>query len=81
LIRVIGSHFLWRMVRRMTGVLAAVGRGELRIGDVARLLDASSDIPATLTAPSSGLFLESVHYRESDSPGPITAPLRVPRFD
>ena len=29
LIRVRGSHFLWKMVRRMVGVLAAVGRGEI----------------------------------------------------
>jgi tRNA pseudouridine38-40 synthase len=26
LIRIVGSHFLWRMVRRLVGVLAAVGR-------------------------------------------------------
>ena len=30
LIRVRGSHFLWKMVRRLVGVLAAVGRGDLR---------------------------------------------------
>src|SRR3954471_12505234 len=29
LVRIQGSHFLWRMVRRIIGVLAAVGRGEL----------------------------------------------------
>src|ERR1035437_5790917 len=28
LIRIIGSHFLWKMVRRMVGVLVEVGRGE-----------------------------------------------------
>ena len=39
LIRVQGSHFLWKMVRRMVGVLAAVGRGELRAAEAARLLD------------------------------------------
>ena len=39
LIRVQGSHFLWKMVRRMVGVLAAVGRGELKPADAARLLD------------------------------------------
>jgi tRNA pseudouridine38-40 synthase len=79
LVRVVGSHFLWRMVRRMTGVLAAVGRRELRTGDVARLLDARSDLPATLTAPSSGLFLEGVYYG-GDGPGPLAATMRVPRF-
>lgn len=80
-IRVVGSHFLWRMVRRMTGVLAAVGRGELEIGDVARLFGGRYDVPATLTAPSSGLFLEGVYYRDGERPGPIAPPLLVPRFD
>ena len=27
LIRVVGSHFLWKMVRRIVGVLVEVGRG------------------------------------------------------
>ena len=39
LIRVQGSHFLWKMVRRMVGVLAAVGRGELSAVGCARRLD------------------------------------------
>lgn len=64
LIRVVGSHFLWRMVRRLVGVLAAVGRKDLARGDVARLLRSSSDLPARLTAPSSGLFLERVFYED-----------------
>ena len=64
LIRVVGSHFLWRMVRRLVGVLVAVGQKDLPPGDVARLLMSASDLPARLTAPSSGLFLESVFYDE-----------------
>src|SRR6185295_16983463 len=43
LIRVQGSHFLWKMVRRMVGVLAAVGRGELKPSDAARLLDETAE--------------------------------------
>src|SRR5258706_2136554 len=39
LIRVRGSHFLWKMVRRMIGVLAAIGRGELKPSDAGRLLE------------------------------------------
>jgi tRNA pseudouridine38-40 synthase len=81
LLRVVGSHFLWRMVRRMVGVLAAVGRGDLDPVEIPRLLGGESDVPATLTAPASGLFLEGVYYREGEGPGPLTAPLRVPRFD
>ena len=81
LIRVVGSHFLWRMVRRMAGVLVAVGRGELDTSKVAELLESKSDLPAALTAPSSGLFLEGVYYRDGEGPGPLVAPVRVPRFD
>ena len=78
LIRIAGSHFLWRMVRRVVGVLAAVGRGELRADEAARFLDERSDVPATLTAPASGLFLESVLYSNDERPGPLRAAPRVP---
>ena len=64
LVRIQGSHFLWRMVRRLVGVLAAVGRGELTPGDAAGFLDERSNAPAVLTAPGSGLFLEGVYYQE-----------------
>ena len=74
LIRIMGSHFLWRMVRRIVGVLAAVGRGDMSIEQAARYLDERSDVPATLTAPSSGLFLEGVYYGSDGGPGPL-APL------
>jgi tRNA pseudouridine38-40 synthase len=62
LIRVAGSHFLWKMVRRMVGVIVAVGRGELDLTDVDAFLEAPSATPARLTAPASGLFLEAVYY-------------------
>jgi len=78
LVRVAGSHFLWRMVRRLVGVLAAVGRGELGREDAAGLLDERSPLPATMTAPASGLFLESVLYSSDEQPGPLRAALRVP---
>lgn len=73
LVRIVGSHFLWRMVRRMVGVLAAVGRGELTPEQAAAFLDERSDLPAALTAPASGLFLEGVYYRGDDGPGPVRA--------
>lgn len=63
LVRVIGSHFIWKMVRQMVGVLVEVGRGRLRPDDVARLLREHSDAPAEHTAPPSGLFLEGVYYK------------------
>ena len=62
LIRVEGSHFLWKMVRRIVGVLVDVGRGGLAADRVAGLLSSTSDLPPKLTAPASGLFLERVFY-------------------
>jgi tRNA pseudouridine38-40 synthase len=79
LIRIAGSHFLWRMVRRLVGVLAAVGRGEIPIDQAARYLEERSGVPAALTAPSSGLFLEGVYYGRDGRPGPLAALPGVPR--
>lgn len=69
LVRVVGSHFLWRMVRRMVGVLVAVGRRDLRPDDVGRLLADGAGEAAELTAPASGLFLERVYYAGGVSGG------------
>jgi tRNA pseudouridine38-40 synthase len=63
LIRVEGSHFLWKMVRRMVGVMVDVGIGGTTLEQAASFLRVESGIPARLTAPASGLFLERVYYR------------------
>lgn len=63
---VVGSHFLWKQVRRMTGVLVEAGRGKLSPDEVAFFLKQKSDVPARLTAPPSGLFLERVYYRNEE---------------
>ena len=63
LVRVEGSHFLWKMVRRMVGVLVDVGAGGTTIDEAERFLHEESAVPAKLTAPASGLFLERVYYR------------------
>jgi tRNA pseudouridine38-40 synthase len=62
LIRVRGSHFLWKLVRRIVGVLAEAGLGTLAPKDIKRLLLEESDAPSRFTAPPSGLFLERVYY-------------------
>jgi tRNA pseudouridine38-40 synthase len=62
LIRVEGSHFLWKMVRRIVGVLVELGKGRLTEQDVHSFLSARSEEPARLAAPASGLFLERVYY-------------------
>ncbi len=63
LIRIVGSHFIWKMVRQIIGVLAEVGRGTMPLNDVKKFLHTKSDEPAKLTAPPSGLFLERVYYK------------------
>lgn len=84
LIRIRGSHFLWKMVRRMVGVLAAVGRGEIDPSTAAAALDgaelandtAKKDV-AKMTAPAAGLFLEGVYYAADQGPGAILPVLNV----
>jgi tRNA pseudouridine38-40 synthase len=71
--RITGSHFLWKMVRRMVGVLVEVGRGKLMSGDVEGMLKTFSKTPAQYTAPPSGLFLMQVRYE-----GDREEPLRLP---
>jgi tRNA pseudouridine38-40 synthase len=63
LVAIEGSHFLWKMVRRIVGVLVEVGRGGLEPSAIGDFLVSRSDAPAKLTAPASGLFLERVYYK------------------
>ncbi|HEX2868424.1 MAG TPA: tRNA pseudouridine(38-40) synthase TruA [Ignavibacteriales bacterium] len=63
LIRIQGSHFLWKMVRRMVGTLVEIGRGNMTEKDIVRFLKTNSQEPAKFTAPPSGLFLEQVIYK------------------
>jgi tRNA pseudouridine38-40 synthase len=78
LLRLVASHFLWKMVRRVVGVVAEVGRGGLGPEDAMRFLRAPSDVPARLTAPPSGLFLERVFYEGDAREHPLRAVLAVP---
>lgn len=71
LVRVEGSHFLWKMVRRMVGVMVDVAIGGTTLEKAASFLREDSNIPATLTAPASGLFLERVYYRGDDRRPPL----------
>lgn len=62
LIRITGSHFIWKMVRRIVGILVEVGRGKKSEKDILFYLNNNSNEPAKFTAPPSGLFLEKVIY-------------------
>lgn len=61
-LHITGSHFLWKMVRRMVGVLVEVGRGHLDKQDVKNYLHTFSREPARFTAPPSGLYLDKIDY-------------------
>jgi tRNA pseudouridine38-40 synthase len=78
LVIVDGSHFLWKMVRRLVGVLVAIGRGEIDDAAAGSFLRAESDMPAKLTAPASGLFLERVFYKGDVLDVPVRAITPVP---
>jgi len=65
LIRVIGSHFLWKMVRRMIGILVEIGRGNMDEIELLKMIENKSELPAKFTAPPSGLYLENVFYSEN----------------
>jgi tRNA pseudouridine38-40 synthase len=71
--RIGASHFLWKMVRRIVGMLAQVGRGELTYDAFERLLKFESNVPAQFTAPPSGLFLEKVLYKGDLPPKTLKA--------
>jgi tRNA pseudouridine38-40 synthase len=71
--RIAGSHFLWKMVRRLVGIMVEAGRGNLSPAEVGKTLSESSALPAQCTAPPSGLFLAQVLY-EGDRLAPLTLP-------
>jgi tRNA pseudouridine38-40 synthase len=79
LIRIQGSHFIWKMVRRLVGVIVEVGRGGLTVDDAVAMLSSDSDAPARLTAPASGLFLERVRY-EGDPVMAGSPPIALPSW-
>jgi tRNA pseudouridine38-40 synthase len=73
IIHVEGSHFIWKMVRRIVGVLVEVGRGGLSVDAAVAMLSHRSEAPARLTAPASGLFLERVYYEGDARDLPVRA--------
>lgn len=76
------SHFLWRMVRRLTGALAKVGTGTITRAQFQELL-AGGTLPAKLgtvaewTAPSAGLFLERVRYAGDPALGALVPAMQI----
>ncbi len=64
LFRIRAEYFLPKMMQRLVGNLAEVGRGNLLIRDFERLLKFKTNAAAKVSAPPSGLFLEKVFYKD-----------------
>jgi tRNA pseudouridine38-40 synthase len=77
LIRVLGSHFLWKQVRRMVGVMVEAGRGKLTVSEIEAIFRKPSEIVAKLTAPPSGLYLEKVCYADDKLPEDLLPVIRI----
>jgi len=77
LVRIVASHFLWNQVRRMVGVLVAVGRGELAPEAIPELLSGHKPLPP-VAAPAAGLFLEAVRYPGEPFQLPPLLPVGLP---
>jgi tRNA pseudouridine38-40 synthase len=75
LFRIGASHYLWRMVRRVVGVLVEIGTGRMPEDALGRFLAERSPRIAECTAPPAGLFLEGVVY-PGDPPLTEVHPLR-----
>lgn len=60
--------YLYRQIRRMVGVLLAVGRGRLTPSDVQDILQSrdNTNLRGTKPAPAGGLYLKDVIYDEKD---------------
>jgi tRNA pseudouridine38-40 synthase len=76
LVRLVASHFLWKMVRRIVGTLVRIATGDVPVATLETLLAGTVPVgdvpgPARWTAPASGLFLEHVRYPGEPAPGPL----------
>ncbi len=61
-----GDGFLKQMVRNMTGLLVAVGKGKLLAHDIPQLLAQKHRPKLPATAPACGLTLWRVYYDDAD---------------
>jgi len=79
LFRIVGSHFLWKMVRRIVGALAEVGKGQFTVAEVRQFLEAPVSLKQ-YTAPSQGLFFERAFYDQEELDGFLAEEALPPAF-
>jgi tRNA pseudouridine38-40 synthase len=81
LVRVEASHFLWKMVRRLTGALVRAGTHRLGVEEFRAILREGAARAAEVaewTAPAAGLFLERVRYAGDPELTDLVAPTPWP---
>lgn len=61
-----GNRFLRHLVRRLTGTMVLVATGKMSSDDFSELLNAAEVKQKGFSAPSKGLILENVAYRDND---------------
>lgn len=63
-IRIVGNHFLYKMVRTIVGTLVYVGKNKIKKEEIPFILSAKYRPEAGMTAPSHGLYLHKVSYNK-----------------
>lgn len=71
LFRIVASHFLWKMVRKLVAFLVEIGRGNATPEDLAKRLESGEGFEPS--APPSGLFLEAITYGKEKFDRPLAA--------
>jgi tRNA pseudouridine38-40 synthase len=66
LVRVVASHFLWHLVRRLVGTMAAIGSGKLTLGEAKEMLATGKIDSIPWLAPAHGLFFEKAFYEPEE---------------
>ena len=75
LIRVAGSHFIWKMVRRMVGVVAEIGKGGMPVEAIDELLAPAPPVRLTTFAKATAAKQPDATSRAPQpTPAELTAP-------
>jgi tRNA pseudouridine38-40 synthase len=79
LLRFRSQHFLWKMVRRLTGYMVEVGRGRIKAGATPGYFGQPSSVLSPFTAPPEGLYLERVVYPGEHYNEPLRGVMNIGR--
>jgi len=69
MVRIVASHFLWHMVRRIVAFLVEIGRGGMSAKDIEAVLHRGERGQVKGMAPAQGLFFERAFYDRTELDG------------